>query len=338
VAVIEGEVRVQRGTTAQTLLPGEQMATNPAMVSAPIIEEVEWSRNGDEYVTRLAQIAPAAQVPSPAGAQQPREVFEAATIRLAPPLVLGARSGGPAPPTQTRPPEVGTFLCLGGELQLDPRRFSVSTMSLRGLIALAYGRRCQSIELVGGPEWVRNDGYNIEAAISAGTPGYSSQQLRNGDAPRLQAMLQNLLADRFKLVLQRETKEMAAFNLVVMTEGKLTPATETRERVILPFPVNGPPPGPAIRAFGTTMSRFAETLPMYTGRPVIDKTGLNGVFDITLEFPELAGCCTGGADPRPFVSEQLPRRLQEQLGLRLEATRAPVEVLVIERAERPTEN
>lgn len=340
VAVIEGEVRVQLGTTEKKLLPGEQVATNPAMASAPVIEEIAWSRNVDEHVARLQQIAPATQLPSPVGAREPRDVFEAATIRLAAPLFpSGGRIGGPEPPPQARPPVPGALLCIGGELQIDPRRFAVSPMSLQGLIGLAYGRTCQSMEqLVGGPDWVRIDGYNVEAVIPVGTPGYTGRQLRNGAAPKLQAMLQSLLADRFRLVLRREMREMAAYNLVLVTEGKLTPATETRERVILQFPVNGPPPGPSFRMAGTTLARFAETLPMYTGRPVIDKTGLNGVFDIVLEFPELAGCCTGGTDPRPLVAEQLPRRLQEQIGLRLEPTRGQVEVLVIERVERPTEN
>jgi uncharacterized protein (TIGR03435 family) len=337
VAVIEGEVSVRQGAAEERLLPGQQVATNPAMTSAPIIEEIAWSRNAEDHVARLQQLVPAPQLPSPVAAQEPKDVFEAATIRLAAPLPSGGRSGGPEPP-QARAPVPGALLCIG-RLEIDPRRFAVSPMSLQGLIALAYGRDCQSIDqLVGGPDWVRVDGYNVAAVIPVGTPGYSVRQLRNGAAPQLQAMLQNLLADRFKLVIRREMREMAAYNLVVVTDGKLTPAIDSPDRVIRQFPVNGPPPGPSLGMPATTLSRFAGVLPRYMGRPVIDKTGLHGVFDLTLDFPELAGCCTGGADPSPLIAERLPRRLQEDFGLRLEPSRAPVEFLVIERAERPTEN
>ena len=192
-------------------------------------------------------------------------------------------------------------------------------------------------QLVGAAEWVRTEGYNLQALMPAGTPGYTERQLRNGEAPKLQAMLRSLLADRFKLVIRSEMREMAAYNLVVMTPGKLKESINAPERVVLPFPPNGPP-APSIRMI-TPMSRFAGSLQRYLGRPVVDKTELKGLFEIVVEFPELAGAGQGGlVDVMPLMGEQLPRRLEEQLGLRLEPSRGPVEVLVIEHVERPSEN
>jgi uncharacterized protein (TIGR03435 family) len=83
---------------------------------------------------------------------------------------------------------------------------------------------------------------------------------------------------------------------------------------------------------------FASSLQMYVGRPVIDETELTGLFDVVVDFPELAGAGRGGTDVRTLIGEQLSRRLQEQLGLTLEPARGPVEFLVIERAQRPSEN
>ena len=339
VAVIEGEVRVQQGATEENLLAGQQVVTSPLMLAPGLSEQLAWSRNAPAHLALLEQQSAPAQTLPAASTSEPRETFETATVRLAPPLPIGARVGGPAAAASAPPGLETGVTCFGLDSQLDPRRFYVSSISVHGLITMAYGRSCQTREqITGGPDWARFDGYNVEALIPVGTPAYTVRQLRNNAAPKIQAMLQNLLVDRFKLMLRREMREMAAYNLVVVTEGKLKPSVDTPpERLILPFPANGRPV-PALRMYGTTMSRFADSLQGYTGRPVIDKTGVTGLFDLVLEFTDLAGAGAGGADLRPSQAERLPGLLQEQLGLRLEAVRAPVEFLVIDRVDRPTEN
>jgi uncharacterized protein (TIGR03435 family) len=340
VAVIEGEVRVQRGATENTLLPGQQFVTNPQMLAAPVIEEVAWSHNAQAHVALLQQTEVVAPGVPPRTSAEPRQAFENVSIRLAAPLILGPRSGGPPPPSGAAPPPLHTGApCIGLELQVDPRRIAIRSIPLHGLIALAYGRPCQAMEqLSGGPAWVKVDGYDVEATLPAGSQGYSVPHLRNGNAPQLQAMLQTLLADRFKLVLRREMREASAYDLVVVKEGMVKPSPDQQNPPDpKPEPMSGPP-APMLGMGWTTMFRFAGTLQMYVGRPVIDRTGLKGQFDIRLRFPDLAGTFLPPAELRTAMGEQLPSKLQEELGLKLEPSRGPVEFMVIDYVARPSEN
>jgi uncharacterized protein (TIGR03435 family) len=346
VAVIEGEVRVQQGATEKKLRPGEQVTTGPLMTSPPVREAISWSRNAAALVALLQQsavvppaVAPPTVAPPPVALQnstEPREAFEAISVRPSVPL--------PPPPPALDPARVALMTpCTGTQLQVDPRRFAVSRIPLHGLIALAYGRTCQSPDLLfGGPDWVRVDGYNIEATLPSGSPGYTERQLLNGAAPALQRMLQALLADRFQLVLRREAREMSFYNLVVVApEGKVKPSAEEQDPAAR-RPTRGSLTaaggGPFLSTTGTTMSRFAGMLQMYMGRPVIDRTDLAGLFDLSLSFSGLDPRGLSLTDLRAAQGDQLSARLQEQLGLKLEAARGPVEVLVIERVERPSEN
>src|SRR5262249_42453350 len=148
--------------------------------------------------------------------------------------------------------------------------------------------------------------------------------------PRLQRMLQNLLADRFKLVVRREIKLVPAYDLVVLNEGKLKPSADQNPDAQYSGPL---PPARVFTTFAPQYSMVAWTkvLQRILDRPVVDKTGLKGLYDFLLEYSDPS------PDPgvRRSVKELLPLVLQEQLGLKLEPSRANVEVLVIERAERP---
>jgi uncharacterized protein (TIGR03435 family) len=212
------------------------------------------------------------------------------------------------------------------------------------LISLAYGKRCQpQVQHVGGLAWMRTDGYDIEAAIPPGSPVYTAQQLRNGAAPQLELMLQAMLVDRFKLVLGREMREMSVYNLIVVTPGRLKPSADQNppERVLIPgaVPQFKPLPGvvgPSVSMSGTLMPKIIELLQSLADRPVIDRTELTGRFDFLINWPALTGM--QGPELPTAMRDQLSSRLEEQAGLKLEPVRALVEVLVIERAERPTEN
>jgi uncharacterized protein (TIGR03435 family) len=338
VGVIEGEVRVQQGATDKNLLPGDQVATSPAMAPAPITEEIAWSRNAEQHRALLQQsaVAPPA-VQSSAVSAETRPAFDLISIRPAAPSSPGGRSAGP-------PGSRAATSCAGQDLQVDPSRFAVRNIPLYGLITLAYGKECQpQVQHVGGPAWVRTDGYDVEASIPAGSPVYTARQLRDRMAPRLALMLQAMLADRFKLVLGREIREMSVYNLVVTAPGKLKPSADQnpQERVIVPGagpmfkPLVGVV-GPSVSLSSASMSKIVGLLQSLTDRPVIDRTELTGLFDFVLDWPALAGI--SGPDVQLAMRDQLTSRLAERAGLKLEPARTLVEVLVIERAERPTEN
>ena len=108
--------------------------------------------------------------------------------------------------------------------QVNPGRFVATNVTLYRLITLAYGKHCrlsQEQELIsGGPEWRQSVAFDIQATLPEGSPVYTQQQLNNGEAPKLQAMLQKMLADRFGLALHRETKEIPVYNLVLVKMGR----------------------------------------------------------------------------------------------------------------------
>jgi uncharacterized protein (TIGR03435 family) len=340
VAVIEGEVRVQQGQKEKKLLPGEQVATSPSMAPAPIPDEISWSRDAGNHLALLQQstVAPPAVRPADVSTET-RDEFEAVSVRLAPPLFGGARDGSPPGSPGGAPLQTGAP-CIGIDLQVDARRYAARSIPVTGLITQAYGRTCQTREqIVGGPAWVRVDGFDIEATLPMGSPAYTATHLRRGAAPRLQLMLQAMLADRFKLVLRRDVREMAVYNLVVAAPGKLTPSADQLNPSApsaMAFAAGSLPPGPRMGSPFTTMATLAETLQMYAGRPVIDRTDLKGRFDVVVQFTNPGGL--SGADLQAALQDQLPSALEEQLGLRLEPARGQVEFLVIERIDRPSEN
>ena len=257
--------------------------------------------------------------------------------------------------------------CSGGYVgaaRIDPGRLTNPAASIVGLIITAYGRDCALVE--GGPAWARSgEYYEINALLPAGTPSYTSQDLQNGKAPRLQRMLQNLLADRFRLVLKREFREMPVYVLTVAKPGKMKLSPDE----ILPAPTSFPsmPGRPALQlrrgqlftfvqlsgevqiaGHAITVSDLARDLRRHAARLVVDKTGLNDVFDVELKFatevtrpmPLPPGFTPPVPTPESVPPLPLPslRSAIEELGLKLESTRMPVEVLVIESVERPSEN
>jgi uncharacterized protein (TIGR03435 family) len=207
------------------------------------------------------------------------------------------------------------------------------------LIALAYGDRdLAPIPSPAVADWVRSESFDIEATIPVGTPLYTLPQVIDGRAPVIQKMLQALLTDRFQLALGGETREMPVYNLVVTGAGKLT----TADRWMEPHELTVP----SFHAAEISMKGFTRVLQELVRRPVVDKTNLTGFFDIFLEFRPLfparheeSNTPTDPLEPSVLIQfDELQWQLQEQLGLKLESGRAPVEVLVIDHAERPTPN
>jgi uncharacterized protein (TIGR03435 family) len=207
-------------------------------------------------------------------------------------------------------------------------RFNLVMVTLKGLVLAAYD--VNDFQIVGGPSWMDNDGYDVVA--KAGSDATYTQ---------MKPMLQTLLADRFKLALHRESKELPVYELSVAKGGPKIVAT--KEGSCAPLDLSGPPPplgtkicgGVARRlyeltSYAVSMPEFVGYLAAIMGRPVIDKTGFKDRFDVDLKFDP---CSTPGG-----LGGATPPGLQDQLGLRLQSAKGPVEVLVIDHAERPTAN
>ena len=331
VAVVQGEVQVYGGGKAQKLYPGDQIVTSRTMAAlAP---------------TSLAFLGQAASL---LGA--PPERFEAASIRLSAPPPQGSRGGGFSPKTgeNIMPNEQPCFI--PQRLQVNPGRIIIERATLHGLIAAAYGVSCTLADAISGePDWAKSLRFDIQATIPSGTPPSSGDALLDGRAPQLQHMLQNLLADRFKLVLGRELKQMPAFDLVAARPGKWD--------CHLPVSCHGlrlsadqAPDGAAIDNEGrletistlnlhTTIARWAGIVSLNAGRPVVDKTGLKGFYDIRLEYPDLPDPASEGRKRvQEVMAQRFPSVIEEQLGFKLVPSTALVEVLNVQHFEKPSEN
>ena len=260
------------------------------------------------------------------------------------PLTFEVASIKPSTGDQHR---VGIQMMPGGALR-------VSGVTIKMLLTIAYDVR--EFQIVGGPAWMNSERYDIMARPERGeasdNAGPDLRGLSDGERKTLQeqmrARLQALFADRFQLAIHRETKEQPVYALMMGKNGSKLQASEIRD-------VPGPR-GPMMRmgrglidGQGVPLEMLAMQLSNQLGRPVIDRTGLKGNFDIKLEWtpdPGQGGTPFGGAPP-PGVQAPPPpdpngpsifTAVQEQLGLRLESTKGPVEMIVIDRVEKPSEN
>lgn len=211
--------------------------------------------------------------------------------------------------------------------------FSGINVSLGSLIGFAYDVR--DYEITGGASWIDNERWDIVAKPSAEAAAAESAAFDDASTVRLKARVRALLADRFQLLLRRETKELPAYELKVGKDGhKMTAAANDANTQML-----GNPGG--IEAKGVTMKTFADNMLSRTlGRRVVDETGLTGKFDFLLKLnPEPTGA-PPEAEPSAtdLAAAAMIDAVREQLGLRLEPHRLRVEVLVIDRAERPAAN
>ena len=364
VAVIEGEVRVQQGSTEKKLRPGEQVATSPDVAKASIKEEIAWARNAPVLIGLLQQAAQAPVVATPQNPMPAKPAFEVITIR---PSANGSPGGGRGGGglASYAPYRIGCT----GFAELDPGRFFIKNVTLLTLIMRAHGpsdRNCTSFTsdtLTGGPAWVSSEQFNIEARIPQGSPVYTVRQFENNNAPVLQAMLQTALADRFKLVLRRGTKELPVEFLRLGTTRDATQLAEMAAATMSRSPRKAEwdglfarvaqgletlkegtvsTEGDGLWGINASVSEMVSYLARLTGKPVLDRTGLTLRFMFHLNYdrvPDDLPGIQGFARPlSPASLTSLRRAFREQLGLELEGGTAPVEVLVIDRVDRPTEN
>jgi bla regulator protein blaR1 len=243
----------------------------------------------------------------------------------------------------------------------DPSRFTVTNIPAKDLIEFAY--HVQPFQVSGGPAWINSQGYDIEAKVDDSTVAELQKLPQEQRMDEYRLMLRSLLTDRFKLNLGHETKELPIYVLVVAKGGpKLTPTT-IPQTPPADADAKGRPRGPmmmmapgTLTAKDASTSSLAEILgrqPELGGRLVVDQTGLTGKYDFTLTFaPErmmaMPGASDGEGQPmrRPEGAPPPPdpnapsifTALQQQLGLKLESQKGPVQTLVIENIEKPSEN
>jgi uncharacterized protein (TIGR03435 family) len=288
------------------------------------------------FIAAVAPLRAVRQVQAPSdGAQQPPLAFETASVK---PNKSGAEER---------------------YIRIDPSGASLTVVNLqlRALITFAY--QIQSFQLEGGPDWIASERFDILGKPERAVPGTGA--FFNGQEP-LRMMLRTLLADRFKLVMHKETKVLPIFELVLARpDGKPGPqlrpaAVDCAARAAAaargtPPPASPGPPGPgscgmnmnpvSVRGGGVTLAMLANILEGPAQRLVIDRTGLTGNWDLDVKYtPERSQLPPGIEPPVPidWNGPSLFTALEEQLGLKLRPARGPVEVLVIDSVQQPTPN
>ena len=298
----------------------------------------------------------------------PKESFEVISIRKR------ADGGGGAGPRGLTPNNAGPSPCT---MQQDPKRFAVFNVTVGHLISMAYAPMQEYSRIAcrypmtevgflsGLPEWAQKENFDIETVIAAGPPPFVQGKccMEQVGTERFTGMLRQLLADRFGLVLRRETKELNVYVLSVSKNGsKLTPWKEgefgnygaTSTAGTYPGVLNYPPkhnyaPDQIVGLISGSrgsMDYIADQIRRHVGRPVLNRTGLSGDFNYEIVFAPLRPVSQIDADrigtgraalpvmSRPSIFEAL----EEDLGLELKASKENVETWVVERIERPNEN
>ncbi len=289
---------------------------------------------------------------------------------VAGPVVIGMLGAAPLEAQATASPRLAFGAAsIKREKSNDPRvgrsfpalqflpggRLVIRKMPLYIVITTAYDLPFQSDQLSGGPDWIRNDLYDIEATAEEGAiPADTTVKAREA---KMRLMLQTLLADRFKLAMRREVRDLAVYAVVVRKGGPKLQKSAIAEKDCIGSPTGfgfadschsfQGGQGRGLHGEAVTVADVAQAVSNWSDRPVVDKTGLDGLYNIQTDgwVPMRA------RPPRPEGQEPTAEDLAmadptrptlfqifERLGLKLEPQRAEVEAFVIERVERPTEN
>jgi uncharacterized protein (TIGR03435 family) len=236
----------------------------------------------------------------------------------------------------------------------DPGRYIATNVTVKFLITFAYNMR--DFQVSGGPAWIVSDRFDIVAKVEDQLAQEMQKLLPAQRQDQVRLLVRSLVADRFKLSVSHETKELPIYALVVAKGGaklKEVPPPDAQSsagsppRLIPPgaAPAQLPPGGfgmdidngsAALRARAVPISNFVSMLSQSLDRPLVDQTGLKGTYDITLKCTADDGP-SGGQRPET-EGTSIFTALQEQLGLRLESTKGPVDTIVIDHIEEPSEN
>jgi uncharacterized protein (TIGR03435 family) len=218
----------------------------------------------------------------------------------------------------------------GSGISTFPARIKVINSTLKFCVEVAWN--VKDFQVSGGAGWTGTDRFDIDAV--------AAEPFKQGE---FRTMLQALLTDRFGLVIHREMQDKPGYALVVGKNGsKLPPPIDDKSVMFSRTPAGNR----TLQATSVSMSRFAEALSSALSATVVDKTGIAGEYNVSFEWTpdssaplvlksgELAPAPPADAVPGPTIFTAL----QERLGLKLESRKVPVEVIIIDRANRPTEN
>ena len=207
---------------------------------------------------------------------------------------------------------------VASDTNTTPGRLSLVNVTMMSVVVRAFG--VMGPQIAGAPDWLRSERYDILAVTGDGAA--------LTDVSRRE-YLQKLLAERCQFTFHRETRQIRVYSLVPAKDGpKIAPHSGAGEYAMRVQPADDG--RLRLRSTRGNMPRLAEILTGQVGELVVDQTGLSGEYDFTLEWAPALNESAGGAS--------LFTALLEQLGLRLEAGRRPMEAIVIDRMERPTED
>jgi uncharacterized protein (TIGR03435 family) len=257
------------------------------------------------------------------GAYVPTMTFEVASIRQSPPA---------------------DSYVVGGSFSPHSSSFRATNFNVANLLAIAYDVRWDQI--LGLPNWLAM--FNVQAKSDSAADQRLAQLSKDQEKMEQQHMLQTLFADRFKLKIHWETRQGPTYDLVVAKKGpkmqlmKGDPSSAEERKVWGDRPI---PPlyqrgdsrvGFNFVAHGCSMNELGETLAGQFGHPVVDKTGLKGKYDFTVHYHDtrLSDRTADDQDPTP----PLDMAIQDQLRLKLEPSKGPIQLLVIDHIEKPSEN
>ena len=220
-------------------------------------------------------------------------------------------------------------------------RFTATGINAKLLIQEAFNVR--DSQIIGGPSWLGNDGYDINAKTGTDNPGDARPATEEQRAAAMSAnrlRLQSLLVDRFHLKYHRETKEQQVFALVVGKSGvKMKESPEVAGAAERGFRISRA----SMSGKQVSIDSLAQALTRPLGRTVVNKTGLKGLYELNLEWTPDPGQSFGASPDAPPQANDAPgpsifSAIQEQLGLKIESEKAPVEQIVIDSIDKPSEN
>lgn len=240
-------------------------------------------------------------------------------------------------------------------MMFTPDGLSIKGVPMQMILREAF--RTEDDHVLNAPTWVKSNRYDIEAKVSA----EDAPKLKDLKMEERQQMLLPLLVERFNLKYHHETRELTSYSLVVaksgvkMKEHPPDPAAKAALKDGDADAPKGPPRGSMLRMMGpgrvesenTSVKFLAHILSQQLGKSVVDRTGLTGNYDYTLQWtPDDAPMQAAGAGGPPGHDENAPQAggpslftaVEEQLGLKIESTKGPVDVIVIDHLDLPSAN
>jgi uncharacterized protein (TIGR03435 family) len=206
--------------------------------------------------------------------------------------------------------------------RLNGHRISIESNTLASIFCFAYS--IHKSQIVNAPQWFNEQTWNIDGVPDAdGKPSW----------PQYRKMLQKLLSTRFGLVMHPDKRDLSVYALTIAKGGAKLEKTKSEPDALSDASGHGVGPAQYMKFTNNSMADFAQVMQLMVDKPVVDQTNLSGHYDFVLQWtPDSLRATPTDSAPGLFTA------VQEQLGLKLEATRAPTDVFVIDAATRPTQN